>query len=232
MSCKEIDMAAYKRRAHFDYFRSLAYPYAGVTVEVDISRLVPTLKMHSLPFFLPVLYCAVRAANSVPEFRQRIHGDSVVEYDYCEGSYTVALPDESYCYCVPKTDLPFGEFLDYTREAQRRAVEEPSIEEQDEADSLLFISCIPWVSQTAVVQPVPSPADSNPRITWGKYFERCGNVYLPVSVLCHRDTSRRNHQRRSSGNVKRIGTVSAGSHDFQYIHVIQKTDTMISHFLR
>ncbi len=185
MSCKEIDMAAYKRRAHFDYFRSLAYPYAGVTVEVDISRLVPTLKMHSLPFFLPVLYCAVRAANSVPEFRQRIHGDSVVEYDYCEGSYTVALPDESYCYCVPKTDLPFDEFLDYTREAQRRAVEEPSIEEQGEADSLLFISCIPWVSQTAVVQPVPSPADSNPRITWGKYFERCGNVYLPVSVLCH-----------------------------------------------
>ena len=91
MSCKEIDMAAYKRRAHFDYFRSLAYPYAGVTVEVDISRLVPTLKMHSLPFFLPVLYCAVRAANSVPEFRQRIHGDSVVEYDYCEGSYTVAF---------------------------------------------------------------------------------------------------------------------------------------------
>ncbi|MEI3063069.1 MAG: CatA-like O-acetyltransferase [Oscillospiraceae bacterium] len=95
------------------------------------------------------------------------------------------MPDESYCYCVPKTDLPFDEFLDYTREAQRRAVEEPSIEEQGEADSLLFISCIPWVSQTAVVQPVPSPADSNPRITWGKYFERCGNVYLPVSVLCH-----------------------------------------------
>lgn len=185
MSYKEIDMAAYKRRAHFDYFRSLAYPYAGVTVEVDISRLVPTLKAHGLPFFLPVLYCAVRAANSVPEFRQRIHGDSIVEYDYCEGSYTVALPDETYCYCTPKTDLPFGKFLDYTRETQRRAVEEPSIEEQDEADSLLFISCIPWVSQTAVVQPVPSPADSNPRITWGKYFERCGNVYLPVSVLCH-----------------------------------------------
>ena len=86
---------------------------------------------------------------------------------------------------MPQTDLPFDEFLDYTREAQRRAVEEPNIEEQDEADSLLFISCIPWVSQTAVVQPVPSPADSNPRITWGKYFERCGNVYLPVSVLCH-----------------------------------------------
>lgn len=185
MGCKELDMAAYKRRAHFDYFRSLAYPYAGVTAEVDISRLVPALKAHGLPFFLPVLYCAVRAANSVPEFRQRIHGDSIVEYDYCEGSYTVALPDETYCYCTPKTDLPFDGFLEYTREAQRRAAEKPSIEEQDEVDSLLFISSIPWVSQTAIVQPVPYPADSNPRITWGKYFERCGNIYLPVSVLCH-----------------------------------------------
>ena len=185
MSYRELDMAAYKRRAHFDYFRSLAYPYAGITVEVDISRLVPTLKAHSLPFFLPVLYCVTRAANSVPEFRQRIRGDGIIEYDYSEGSYTVALEDGTYCYCTPKTNLPFREFLRYTLEAQRRAVEEPSIDEQEEAESLLFISCIPWVSQTAVVQPVPMPADSNPRITWGKYFERCGNIYLPVSVLCH-----------------------------------------------
>ena len=185
MNYKEIDMAAYKRRAHFDYFRSMAYPYAGVTVEVDISRLTPTLKAHGLPFFLPVLYCVTRAANSVPQFRQRIRGEGIIEYEYSESSYTVALPDETYCYCVPNTRLPFYDFLAYTREAQRRAVEEPSIEEQDEADSLLFISSVPWISQTSVIQPVPSPADSNPRITWGKYFERCGNVYLPVSVLCH-----------------------------------------------
>ncbi len=185
MNYRELDMAAYKRRAHFDYFRSLAYPYAGVTVEVDISRLVPTLKAHGLPFFLPVLYCVTRAANSVPEFRQRIKGDSVIEYDYCEGSYTVALPDGTYCYCTPRTSLPFEEFMTYTQEAQRRAVEEPSIDEQEDAESLLFISSIPWISQTAVIQPVPSPADSNPRITWGRYFERCGNVYLPISVLCH-----------------------------------------------
>ena len=185
MNYKTIDMENFPRRAHFEYFKGLAYPYVGFTVNVDITEFLAQQKRLGLPFYLALSYCATRAANSVPEFRRRIHGDGIIEYDWCHGSHTVALPDETYCYCTPKTDLPFGEFLDYTREAQRRAVEEPSIEEQDEADSLLFISCIPWVSQTAVVQPVPSPADSNPRITWGKYFERCGNVYLPVSVLCH-----------------------------------------------
>ena len=185
MSWKEIDMAAYKRRAHFDYFRSLAYPYAGVTVEVDISRLVPALKMHSLPFFLPVLYCAVRAANSVPEFRQRIHGDSVVEYDYCEGSYTVALPDETYCYCTLDCRMPFDEYLPRAAEAWERAKAASSIEDGEDADSLLFFSSIPWMSFTSVIQPTPSPADSNPRITWGKYFRQDGKVLLPLAVLCN-----------------------------------------------
>ena len=40
MSYKTIDMPAYPRRAHFDYFRSLAYPYVGTTVNVDITALV------------------------------------------------------------------------------------------------------------------------------------------------------------------------------------------------
>ena len=49
----------------------------------------------------------------------------------------------------------------------------------------LFISSLPWVSYTALVQPVPQPADSHPRISWGKYFLQAGRTLLPVSILCH-----------------------------------------------
>ena len=52
-------------------------------------------------------------------------------------------------------------------------------------DELLFLSTLPWLSYTALVQPVPVPADSNPRITWGRYFEQGGRTLLPVTVLCH-----------------------------------------------
>lgn len=36
-----------------------------------------------------------------------------------------------------------------------------------------------------LIQPVPVPADSNPRITWGKYFVQEHKKLMPVSVLCH-----------------------------------------------
>ena len=63
MSYKTIDMPAYPRRAHFDYFRSLAYPYVGTTVNVDITALVGRIKRTSLPFFLTVCHCVARAAK-------------------------------------------------------------------------------------------------------------------------------------------------------------------------
>ena len=32
---------------------------------------------------------------------------------------------------------------------------------------------------------MPAPADSNPRITWGRYTREDGRVRMPVTALCH-----------------------------------------------
>ena len=60
-----------------------------------------------------------------------------------------------------------------------------TINEEENAEKLLFFSTIPWASYTAIVQPVPTPADSNPRITWGKYFKTEGRLKIPVTVLAN-----------------------------------------------
>ena len=82
--------------------------------------------------------------------------------------------------------MPFSE---YTVDAALRQEEAKRMhtidEEEDEVYDKFFISTLPWISYTAIVQPVPVPADSNPRITWGRYFEQGGRILLPVSVLCH-----------------------------------------------
>ena len=70
-------------------------------------------------------------------------------------------------------------------DAQNAAKIQRSIQEDADTLGKFFISTVPWVSYTALVQPVPSPADSNPRITWGKYFTQEGRILLPLSVLCH-----------------------------------------------
>lgn len=118
---------------------------------------------------------AARAANRVPEFRRRILNGEIVEYARCRTSHTVALEDETYCYCTLESAMPFAEYLPYAKREQERAKAARSIEE-DAADTgdLLFISTLPWLSYTALVQPVPVPADSNPRINLGQVLHGGG----------------------------------------------------------
>lgn len=184
MGCRIVEMSQDPRKEQFAYFRSLANPYVGVTVELDVTELAAWSGQTGTSFFLAVLYAAVRAANSVPELRRRIRGEQVVEYDCCPSSHTVALPDGTYCYCRLWADAPFAEFLPYASAEQERAKYAPSLEEGD-AENPFFLSCVPWFSYTALTQPTPSPADSNPRITWGRYQKRGDRLLLPVTLLAN-----------------------------------------------
>ncbi len=186
MNYRYIDMGTYKRKSHFEYFSGLAYPYVGVTANVDITVLLPAIKERKLPFFLTVCRCVSQAANQIPEFRQRILDGQIVEYDHCLTSHTVALEDGTYCYCDLDSSRPFEEFIPYAVQAQEAAKKNPSIQESEiETLGKIFVSTLPWLSYTALVNPTPVPADSNPRITWGKYFTQDDKVLLPLSVLCH-----------------------------------------------
>ncbi len=184
-NAKIIDMNCYARRSHYEYFMGLAYPYLGCTVNVDITGFLQSLKSEKRSFFLSFLYHAVNAANSIPEMRQRLYESGIIEFDSCCSSHTVARADGTYGYCKLCCDMPIEEFLPYAQIKQNEAKSNSGLDEHDDALSLYFISSTPWISYTYVTQPVPYPADSNPRITWGKYFEQNGRTLIPVSLLCN-----------------------------------------------
>ena len=186
MNYKYLDMGAYKRKEHLEYFNRLSYPYVGLTANVDITDLIKSVKTKKLPFFLTVCYCVSRAANGVPEFRQRIRENKIIEFDNCKTSHTVALEDGTYCYCTLDSNMSFLDFIPYAEQEQEAARINRTIgEEEEEIYDKIFISTLPWISYTALVQPVPIPADSNPRITWGRYAIQGDKIMMPVSVLCH-----------------------------------------------
>ena len=61
-----------------------------------------------------------------------------------------------------------------------------AIEEEEDAESMYFISTLPWLHYTALIQPVAGGDESNPRITWGRYEEKAdGTILMPVSILVH-----------------------------------------------
>lgn len=182
---RKLDRAGDPRYAHFDYFCSLAYPYAGMTVDVDIQALMDFCGRSGAPFFLTLLYCVSRAANAVPELRRRIIDGEIWEYPWCPSSHTVAKADGSYAYCTLRADKPLRDFLPEAARAHEACKRNGSIQEDADSLSHLFLSSLPWMRYTALVQPVPCPADSNPRITWGRRFEENGRTRIPMSLLCH-----------------------------------------------
>lgn len=186
MKYRYLDINTYKRRKHFEYFSYMAYPYVSVTVNIDITEFLSVIQERKLPFFLSFCYCIAKAANGVPEFRQRILENQIIEYTKCCTSHTVSLKDGTYCYCTLDCDKPFREYLIYAAQEQENAKQERSVEDkQEDLNELIFISTLPWFSYTALSNPVPIPADSNPRITWGKYSKEEFKTVIPVTVQCN-----------------------------------------------
>ena len=185
MEYKIIDMENYPRRDQFELFNSYAYPYMGLTVNVDITGFLSAIKQRGADFHLSFCWCIYRAANAVTEFKHRIKNGVIVEYQEALLSCTLSMPDGNYCYCDLDCNMPFEEYLPKAMEDKCLALERGTIEEYKDVDASLFCSCVPWLSYTALVQPVPAPADSNPRITWGKYFQQDGRTLIPVSLLCN-----------------------------------------------
>ena len=186
MTMKRIDMADFPRRDHFNHFVGMAYPYVGVTVDVDVTDLLAFCREKGHSFYLLVLHAVALAADEVPQLRQRIDGVGVAEYDTCPTSHTELKAAGTYAYCTLHHHLPLAEYLAKAEAAREAARTFGSIEEEDEVQSMYFISTLPWLHYTQLVQPVACGEESNPRFTWGKYQQNDrGRVMMPLSVLAH-----------------------------------------------
>lgn len=169
MSYTQLDMARYPRREHFEHFMAMENPFVTLSVQIDITDWLRALKAHGCPFFLSFQYAAVRAANAVPEFRRRIRDGGIVEYDFCDPSYTVLLPDGTYRYCRVNADQPFAAYLAEGKRKQEETMRAEHLEEEGDPQGLLFISCVPWFSYTDLQMPWSDRRFSVPSLTWGRY---------------------------------------------------------------
>ena len=51
---------------------------------------------------------------------------------------------------------------------------------------MYFISALPWLHYSSLIQPVAGGDESNPRITWGKFqWDGAGKCAMPLSILAH-----------------------------------------------
>jgi chloramphenicol O-acetyltransferase type A len=183
---REVDMSSSPRRRHFEFFRGLDYPHFNVCANVDVARLRETARAQDLPFFKAVLYCAARVANEIPELRQRIRGERVVEHDVVHPSYTSMTDAGVFSFTDVRYHPDPAEFLLHCTAAEEAVRAEASLEDDPERDDYLFVTSLPWIHFTSFQHPVHiRQVDSVPRLTWGRAERRGERVELPFSLQSH-----------------------------------------------
>ncbi len=181
-----IDLETWPRRKHFELFNGFAYPYFNVCADVDVARLVRSVKARGSHFTAHLIYLLARVANEIPEFRCRIRGDGVVEHSVIHPSATIATENDLFSFCLFDYCEDPTVFVPAAIEAIAEARRNPSVEDVVGRDDYLFMAIFPWVSFRSVMHPVPlDPPDSFPRIAWGRYRTEGERIPMPLSVHAH-----------------------------------------------
>ena len=184
-SYRVIDPVRWPRREQFELFKNFGFPYFSITADVDITSYRETLPKGGR-FTIGLVYALARAANAVPEFRQRIRGDDVIEFDVVHPSIIVLNEEEAFRFCA----LPFAEdYTEFSKDAPeliKHARMSLSMYNLPDQDDFLFLTGLPWISFSGVFHAAPTHApDSTPRIAWGKYRDVTGRIMLPLNVQVH-----------------------------------------------
>ncbi len=183
---KYVDIKKSARRNIFDYYGKMDFPYCGITTRVDVTQMVGYCKQKQISSFRAMMYMVSLAANNVKEFRYRLEGDKVVEYNVTHPSHTLITLEDAFNFCTVEFQEDFKRF---DAEAAVCAKElEGNIdlfhEKEPDRQDLIFITCVPWLDFIELVQPYNlNPPDSIPRIGWGKYVDEGGRKKMSISIV-------------------------------------------------
>jgi chloramphenicol O-acetyltransferase type A len=183
---RHIDMKTWSRREHFKTYSAFDHPHFGMCANVDLTTFLPVVKERGISLNVATVYAITRAANAIPEFRYRIREDEVVEHEHVHPSITILTDEDLFSFCALDYIEDFSEFAARTEETITHVREHPTLENQPGRDDFLYMTAIPWVSFTSFMHPMHlDPADSVPRLAWGKIFEDGELLKMPLAVQGH-----------------------------------------------
>lgn len=144
---------------------------------INVEKLWKYCKSCDKSFFIMSLGCLMNASNSIPEFKRRIIGDKVIEFDVLDGTCPIMDEDnEIYREMRVKSPQEFtdiSKWHDYVKDLSRSILSGEdygfTLEmEKRDTENIVNYSCIPWVDFDTITSAVVSGNQIQPLITWGK----------------------------------------------------------------
>ena len=164
-----VALDTWPRREAYTFFSGLSDPSYSVTVTADVTALHTYTKRRGLSFYYALVWLCTQSINHTTAFRYAIRNGQPVLLARREPSFTDLHPGAEQVHIVT---MPAGDALDdFCRAARAKSrAQTEFLCAAAESDALIYFSCLPWVSLTALTNERDFDADDAiPRIAWGKY---------------------------------------------------------------
>jgi chloramphenicol O-acetyltransferase type A len=182
----KLDIASWNRKEHFNFFKGFDEPYYGVTVKLDCTKAYHYCKANGFSFYNYYLHKTLAAVNSLPNFKYRIEGEEVFEYQRIDASTTVLRDDQTFGF----SDIIFKEDLNEFNKGAKAEIERvkntTGLFTTTQSAHEIHFSALPWLDFTSVSQATNFKSTTScPKVSVGKLVTEGDKKLMAFSVHVH-----------------------------------------------
>lgn len=187
-----IEKESWPRREHFQLYSGFEFPHVNICVQIDITELWTNRACAGNSPTVILIYTITKAANRVPELRQRIRDEQIVEHEVVHPLITMLGDDDLFGVVTLTYDINFRTFASNASEILEKAKEGTSLhdflhdqEGKFARDDLLSITILPWLAFTSFAITRKPQQDCIPLLAFGKVQAMAERYLLPFFVNFH-----------------------------------------------
>jgi chloramphenicol O-acetyltransferase type A len=182
-----IDIDSWDRREYFEHYVGTDFPYINIGAHLDITKLVSFCTDNTFSSYITLVHTAHQTALDIENFKYRIKEGKPVINDTMGASFTY-IPTGSDLFI--EVTIDFDEDLETFHRVARAQIaaqgRDTGFAAMRGRYDLMMYSAVPWIQYTHVIRTIAAlGADSNPKISWGKYFKKGDRTLVPFSVQVH-----------------------------------------------
>lgn len=189
-----IDLKSWCRGEMFYYFSKMAPTGYSITTEIDVTNMRKVLKANGKKFFPAYLWLVTKTLMEQDEFK-------IAEVDSKLGRFNTLTPmyaafhedDKTISLMWTEYDDDFSAFYSAYIEEQRMYGGNHGVLAKKEPlppPNTYTVSCVPWVGfKHFAVHSYENKPYYFPSVEAGKFVEKDGRTYMPLSLTCHHATT-------------------------------------------
>ena len=183
---RQIDIATWKRKEHFEKWMQFDEPFHGVVVSVELTKARLNSKNNAVKLFDYYMFHFIAALNECRPFKYRLIEEQPVELEEVFSGLVVLKPDETFAYGHLVYTPSIEAFQSQIAQEKERIIARGSLHDRERFLNITHFSVLPWTDFLSLSHARKfNDGDSIPKITFGKISLQDNRYSMPMAVHVH-----------------------------------------------